>query len=146
MADVVKKAGKLTIREIREEDIDDILALDHKLVGKDRAITYRGVVGNYLGGEFGLSFVARIDKKLVGFAMGLMSAPKTGSIQAVGVDPEYRRQDIAQKLVEALFDRYRSKGIENVRIAVNWRDWGMLSFLNSVGFSRGEMVELEKKL
>lgn len=146
MADVAKKAGKLIIREIREEDIDDILALDKKLVGKDRAITYRGMAGNYLGGEFGLSFVARVDKRLVGFAMGLLSNPKLGWIQVVGVDPDYRRQDIAMKLLEALFDRYRAKGIENVRIAVNWRDLGMLSFLNSAGFSRGDTVELEKKL
>jgi hypothetical protein len=54
-------ADKVTIRETTEEDIDAILAIDKKIVGDDRAITYRDPIGFYLGGEFGMSFAAEAD-------------------------------------------------------------------------------------
>lgn len=146
MAGVAKGGGKIKIRQIIEEDLDAILALDRKLVGKQRAITYKNPIGTYLGGEFGLSFVALENKKIVGFVMGQLEGPGKGWIQAIAVDPDYRRQDIGAKLVGALLERYRSRGINTVHVAASWRDAGMLSFLNSLGFSRGEMVELEKTL
>ena len=143
---MAKAVGKIKIREIMEEDLDAILALDRKLVGKQRAITYKNPIGTYLGGDFGLSFVALEGKKVVGFVMGQIEGPGKGWIQAMAVDPEHRRQKIGAKLVEALLNRYRAKGINTVHVAASWRDAGMLSFLNSLGFTRGEMVELEKTM
>jgi ribosomal protein S18 acetylase RimI-like enzyme len=146
MANVAKKGGKVEIREIMEEDLEAILELDRKLIGKQRAITYRNPIGTYLGGDFGLSFVAVDNKKIVGFVMGQIEGPGKGWIQTMAVDPEYRRHKIGIKLVEALLARFRSKGIDTVHIAASWRDAGMLSFLNSLGFTRGDMVQLEKTL
>lgn len=146
MADVAKDGGKIEIREIMEEDLEAILELDRKIVGKERSVTYKNPIGTYLGGDFGLSFVAIDKKKIVGFVMGQLEGPGKGWIQTIAVDPEYRRQDIGARLVKALLARYQSKGIDTVHIAASWRDAGMLSFLNSLGFTRGEMVELEKTL
>jgi ribosomal protein S18 acetylase RimI-like enzyme len=146
MANVAKKGDKVKIREIMEEDLEAILELDRKIIGKQRSITYGNPIGTYLGGDFGLSFVAVDNKKIVGFVMGQIEGPGKGWIQTMAVDPEYRRHKIGAKLFEALLARYRSKGIDTVRIAASWRDAGMLSFLNSLGFTRGDMVQLEKTL
>lgn len=144
MAD--KDAGRVEIREIMEEDLEAILELDRKLVGKQRSATYKNPISTYLGGDFGLSFVAVDNKKIVGFVMGQVEGPGKGWIQTIAIDPEHRRQDVGAKLVEALLARCRSRGMDTVHIAANWRDSGMLSFLNSLGFTRGDMVELEKSL
>jgi len=144
---VDKDAGKIKIREIKEEDLEAILELDRKLVGKQRSVTYENPIGTYLGGDFSLSFVAVDKKKIVGFVMGQLEGPgKKGWIQTLAVDPDYRRSKIGARLVEALLARYNSKGIDTVQMAASWRDAGMLSFLNSLGFTRSDMVQLEKAL
>lgn len=142
MTDATK--GKVEIREITEDDLDAVLELDRKIVGKERSVTYKNPIGTYLGGDFGLSFVAVDNKKVVGFVMGQLEGPGKGWIQAIAIDPDYRRQDIGAELVKALLARYKSRGIEAVHIAANWRDTGMLSFLSSLGFTRGDMIELAK--
>jgi N-acetylglutamate synthase-like GNAT family acetyltransferase len=139
-------ADKVTIRETTEEDIDAILAIDKKIVGDDRAITYRDPIGFYLGGEFGMSFAAEADGNIVGFALGRLRDPDIGWLQAVAIDPGYRRQDIGTRLVEAFVERCRSKGVKTIHTVVSWRDWEMLSFLNSLGFTRGEMIDLQMTL
>ena len=146
MACGAKHENKVVIREITEDDLEAILELDRKIVGKERSVTYKNPIGNYLGGDFGLSFVAVDNNKIAGFVMGQLEGPGKGWIQAIAIDPEYRRKDVGASLVKALLARYKSKGIDTVHIASSWRDSGMLSFLGSLGFTRGDMVELEKSL
>ncbi len=141
-----KRRGKINIREATEEDIDAMLVVDKKIVGKERAITYRDPISFYLGGELGMSFVAEADGKIVGFALGRLRDPNTGWLQAIAIDPEYHHRGIGTKLVEAVVARCHSKGVKTVHTVVSWRDWWMLSFLNSLGFSRGEMVDLQRTL
>ncbi len=138
--------GDIRIREMTDEDIDAILALDKKIVGEERALTYRDPLSFYLGAELSVSFAAELEGKVIGFALGRLRDPDTGWIQTVAVDPEYRHHGIGTKLTQALLDRCRSKGAKTVHTVVSWRDWWMLSFLNSMGFSRGEMVDLQKSL
>ena len=138
--------GDIKIREMTDEDIDAVLALDKKIVGEERAITYRDPLSFYLGAELAVSFAAEIEGKVIGFALGRLRDPDTGWIQTVAVDPEYRRHGIGTKLVQALIDRCRSKGAKTVHTVVSWRDWSMLSFLRSMGFTRGEMVDLQRSL
>lgn len=146
MTNNVKQGGKINIREMSEEDLEAILELDKKIVGKERSVTYKSPIGTYLGGEFGLSFVAVDNDRIVGFIMGQIEGPGKGWIQAVAIDPEYRRHNIGAELVKAQLARYKSRGIDTVHIAASWRDTGMLSFLSSLGFTRGDMVQLEKTL
>ena len=141
-----KYGSNINIREMTDEDIDVVLALDKKIVGEDRAITYRDPLTFYLGAELSVSFAAEIEGKVIGFALGRLRDPYMGWIQTVAVDPEYRHQGIGAQLVQALIDRCRSRGARTVHTVVSWRDWWMLSFLNSLGFSRGEMVDLRKSL
>ena len=141
-----KRRGKINIREATEEDIDAMLVVDKKIVGKERAITYRDPISFYLGGELGMSFVAEADGKIVGFALGRLRDPNTGWLQAIAIDPEYHHKEIGTKLVEAVVARCHSKGAKTVHTVVSWHDWWMLSFLNSLGFSRGEMVDLQRTL
>jgi N-acetylglutamate synthase-like GNAT family acetyltransferase len=146
MGSAAKHGSKINIREITDEDIEAVLAIDKKIVGDQRALTYKDPIDSYLGGEYSVSFVAEVNGKIVGFALARLRDTDTGWLQAVGIDPEYRHQRIGAKLVEAVAARCRSRGAKTLHTVARWRDWWMLSFLSSLEFSRGEMVDLQRTL
>ena len=146
MASAAKRGGKVKIREMTDEDISVVLDMDKKMVGEQRAITYRDPLSFYIGAELSVSFAAEVDGKVVGFALGRLRDPNTGWLQTLAVDPKYQHQGIGAKLVEALVKRCRSKGAKTIHTMVSWRDARMLSFFNSLGFTRGEMIDLQKPL
>ncbi|MBI4267793.1 MAG: GNAT family N-acetyltransferase [Chloroflexi bacterium] len=134
------------IREMREEDIDGVLAIDRKIVGDNRALTYTETPTSYLGGELDVSTVAEVGGKIVGFLFGrIVDSPQgradTALLELIGVDPDYRRRGIGSRLVQVFVESCNQKGVDSVRMMVSWYDWWLLSFLRSQGFSRGEMAE-----
>ena len=148
----MKAKRAVRAREMREEDIDGVLAIDHKIEGRLRAMTYADTPSNYLGGQLDISIVAETEAgELVGFVLGRIvdsaySRDDTGWMQLIGVDPEYRHQNIGSRLMQAFFEHCRDKGIKRVITMVNWHDWWMLSFLDSLGYTQGEMVEYVMQL
>jgi predicted N-acetyltransferase YhbS len=74
-------AGKeVKIRPMEPEDISGILKVDQKISGVARALTYRDLVREALGGQIDMSFVAEVDNQFVGFVMAYltleMSSPR----------------------------------------------------------------------
>ena len=53
--------SEVNIRSITEDDIEGVLAIDRKIAGRDRAVTYTTVPNNYVGGEMDVSVVATVD-------------------------------------------------------------------------------------
>jgi ribosomal protein S18 acetylase RimI-like enzyme len=142
---------EVNIRSITEEDIEGVLAVDRKITGRDRAVTYSTVPNSYVGGEMDVSVVAEAGGEIVGFLLGRISDSPCGladaaSLQLFGVDPACRRQGIATRLVEAFTDRCRERGVRSIHVLVSWHDWWLLSFLGSMGFARGEMAEFIRPL
>ncbi len=151
MGSAVQQRLQANIREIREEDIDGVLALDRKIAGSDRAMTYDTTPSSYVGGELNVSVVAEAGSEIVGFLLGRKtSSPyELGDIallQLIGVDPACRRQGIGAKLVQAFTERCRQKGLRSIHIMVSWHDWWLLSFLKSQGFVHGEIAEFIKPI
>jgi hypothetical protein len=54
---------------LEPEDISAILEIDRKITGEQRAITYRDLLQEALGGQMDVSFVAEMDDKMVGFVL-----------------------------------------------------------------------------
>lgn len=151
MGNVAKRGGEIIIREMAEEDIEAVLAIDGKISGELRAVTYADMPSSYLGGELAVSLVAETGGEVIGFVLGrIVDSPygraDTGWFQLIGVDPGYWRQGIGTKLMEAFIEHCRARDIDAIRTMVSWHDWLMLSFLRSLGFSRGDMAEFEKRL
>ena len=67
-------------------------------------------------------------------------------IELIGVLPEYNRQGIGRKVVDAWKEHCRQRGIKKVHVMISWRDWLMLSFFESLGFTRGELTDFEAEL
>ena len=102
------------IRPMEPEDITGILIVDGKISGVARALTYRDLVHEAPGCQIDMSFVAEVDNQFAGFVMVYLTCVREQVseacvIQIFGVDPQYQRQGIATKLIEALLDKCRSK-------------------------------------
>ena len=146
-----QEIAPVKIRNMAEEDIEGVLAIDRKIVGSKRATTYTIAPGNYVGGDIHISVVAEAGGGIVGFLMGrILDSPfgkgDTASLEMIGVDPEYQRQNIATTMTRFFIDHCREKGVRSVRAMVSWHDWQLLSFLKSLEFDRGEMVEFVKTI
>ncbi len=142
--------SNLRIRPMEHEDITDVLAIDRKITGVRRAITYTDLITGDLGGVLDLSFVAEVRGEVVGFIVArhayVGAIGEAGLIHVLGIDPDYWRQGLATKLVDALLERCASKGIKTVRIMVNERDSQLQGFFQHMGFRRGQLVDYTKTL
>jgi N-acetylglutamate synthase-like GNAT family acetyltransferase len=151
---VAKTAGlksKAKIREMRVEDLEGVLAIERETKEASRAVTYAPVPDSCIGGEMDASVVAEMGDKIVGFVLGRVVGSPTelrnvAWIELIGILPEYQHKGIGRKMVEAWKERCRKKGIKKVHVMVNWRDWWMLSFFESQGFSRGDLTDLQGEL
>jgi ribosomal protein S18 acetylase RimI-like enzyme len=136
---------------MEHEDIDSVLAIDRKITGKRRAVTYTELITGDLGGVLALSFVTEVDGVVQGFLLArrvyTVSPPgEVGLIQILGVDPDYQRQGIATKMVNALLDTCRAKKLNAVRIMINENDSQLVGLFEHMGFRRGELIDYTKTL
>ncbi len=141
----------VNIREMRVEDLEGVLDIERESRGSSRAATYAPVPDSCIGGEVENSIVAEDDGRIVGFVLGrIVRSPVELSnvawIELIGVLPGYQRRGIGRRMIEAWKDRCRQKTIKKVHIMINWRDWWMLSFFESLGFSRGDLVDFQAEL
>jgi len=167
--------SKIEIRPMNLEDTNTILSIDGEIRAAGKAITYENLTAEYIlsiskgitarenpasyvGSLTGnvaalldFSFVADIDGQVRGFVLGQVarlreSATEVGVIEMIGVHPDYQRKGIGTKLINALADKYRSKGIKIMRIGINYRDKSFLSLVEHAGFSAARLIVYSKIL
>ncbi len=151
MPAIERKERKIRIRPMEPEDIDSVLAIDRKISGVRRAVTYTDLITGDLGGVLDLSFVAEVDGQVAGFILARRAyvgepVSEVGLIQILGVDPDYWHQGIASKLVTALLDNCQSKKLNAVRIMVKERDSQLQGLFAHMGFRRGQLIDYTKTL
>jgi len=139
------------IRPMEPEDISGILEVDRKISGVARALTYRDLVREALGGQIDMTFVAEVDNQFVGFVMAYLTyvreqVSEACVIQIFGVDRKYQKQGIATKLIQALLDKCRSKKIKLARVMIDERDGELQGFFKRLGFDRGHYIDYSKNL
>jgi len=151
VARTVQTRSRVKIREMRVEDLKGVLDIERETKEDSRAATYAPVPDSCIGGEMDASVVAEVGDKIVGFVLGrVVSSPtelrSVAWIELLGILPDYQRKGIGRKMVETWKERCRKKGINKVHVMVNWRDWWMLSFFESLGFCRGELTDLQAEI
>ena len=151
MTTVERGKRKIRVRPMEPEDIDNVLAIDRKITGVRRAVTYTDLIIGDLGKIPDLSFVAEVNGEVQGFLLArraYFGEPFTevGLIQILGVDPDHWRQGIATSLVNALVETCHSKKLNAARIMVNEKDSQLQSLFRHLGFRRGELIDYTKTL
>lgn len=149
MAVPERKERKIRVRPMEHEDIDSVLAIDRKITGVRRAITYTELITGDLGGVLGLSLVAEVDGQVAGFILArrvLVGEPPTevGLVQILGVDPDYQHQGLATAMVNALVETCQTKKLNAVRIMVDVGDSQLQGLFEHLGFKRGKIIDYTK--
>ncbi|MFO8102291.1 MAG: GNAT family N-acetyltransferase [Dehalococcoidia bacterium] len=142
---------EIKIRPMEQHDLDAIFDIDNKISAVERAFTYAEMIDGYIGGDIGASVVAEIDGRVIGFALAAVTyvpeqVTEACTIQVVGVDPDYRRRGIARKLVGALMENCRAKGLKLIRIMIDQHDSQLQGLFESMDFRRGHLIDYSKSL
>ena len=89
---------------------------------------------------------------MVGFIIGGASrweygVPENiGWIDTIGVDPDYQRKGIAARLFKRMTQDLKQSGVDTITTFVKRWDPTLLNFFKSLGFRKGDMINLELDL
>ena len=140
------------IRTLRKEDLEAIVEIDERVLGENREGYWERkleLMNNRLSQS---SLVAEVEGKVVAFILGDVSGwefgvPETiGWIDTIGVDPGYQKKGVATALVHELINNLKAMGVKTIYTLVSWNDWDLLQFFHAMGFTRGDMINLELKI
>lgn len=145
--------ARLFIRPLTIGDLDAIVEIDWKVLGKRRPDYWKKKI-EVPNPRYPLScLVAELEGRVIGFIVGEVSGwefgiPDTiGWISTIGVDPAYQHKGVARKLSQEFVNNLKAIGVSIVYTLVNWSDWDLLKFFRAMGFSRGgEMINLELEI
>ena len=162
---------QVRVRPMTLMDIDDVLSLDQILRESDVSLTYTGF--SPIRQTFGmnvekdssskrpnlsevtslieLSLLAESEGTLVGFIVGRQKYLaeydiQAGEIAMIGVNRDYRGKGVGTKLINALDDLFRSRGVQSVRVGIDPLDKDLLAFFEKEGFSGERILYYSKTL
>jgi ribosomal protein S18 acetylase RimI-like enzyme len=140
------------IRALRKEDLGAIVEIDAKVLGENRKDYWERKLKLMNDKSSQVSLVAEVEGKVLGFILGDISGwefgvPDTiGWIDTIGIDPAYQKEGLATALAHELIKRLKAIGVRTIYTLVSWSDWDLLQFFHAMGFTRGDMINLELKI
>ena len=145
--------SEIKVRRMKKEDARAIAGIDAAIKKVPSGLDYKRIVGEEVkkGADADASFVAEINKKVVGFMIsyvtsGIFGADRCAWIAMFGVDPKHMGQGIGIRLAEEIFKHYKEKGIVKIYTSVRWDSTDILSFFKTLGFERSDFINLRKIL
>jgi ribosomal protein S18 acetylase RimI-like enzyme len=140
------------IRGLKREDLDAIVEIDQKVLGENRRNYWERKLALMGDKSSQISLVAEVEGKVVAFILGDVSGwefgvPETiGWIDTIGVEPGYQKKGLATALAHELINNLKAMGVRTIYTLVSWNDWDLLQFFHAMGFTRGDMINLELKI
>ena len=142
----------LIIRPLKKGDLETLVEIDEKVLGEKRRDYWERKLESLNDKSSQGSMVAEIGGKVVGFILGEVSGwefgvpENIGWIDTIGVDPAYQMEGVATRLAKELINNLRAVGVKTIYTLVNWNDWDLLQFFHAMGFTRGDLINLELKV
>jgi N-acetylglutamate synthase-like GNAT family acetyltransferase len=143
---------RITARKLKLDDLNAIVEIDYKVLGNRRPPYWQQKIEEMGDEKLSKSLVTEVDDVVQGFIMGTVSGwefgvPNTiGWIDTIGVNPAYQHKGVATFLFTSIIEEFKKDGVENIYTLVKWADWDLMSFFKTIGFTRGDMINLEYKL
>ena len=144
-----RSSSSPVIRTMVPSDLDRIVEIDLKVLGKPRLEYWEMKLELVAKRSQIAALVAELDGKVIGFIIGGASrweygVPENiGWIDTIGVDPDYQRKGIAKILFTEMTNNLNKVGVDAMYTFVTRRDWKLLKFFNSIGFQKGDVINLE---
>jgi GNAT superfamily N-acetyltransferase len=140
-----------TIRDITSADIERVIEFDRRLTGSARRNYHekRMTAATAEAGSF-ITIAAVDGQALQGYAYAHVldgefgGAGPVGVLETIGVDPDQRGTGLGRKLMAAVEDNLRKRGIKEVVTQADWTEHGITRFFQSVGFQLAPRLVLER--
>ncbi len=146
--------SNITIRLMKNEDFDDVVRIDKKVLKNSRLDYYeRKFELLFKSGEcLDTSLVAETEGgTVVGFIMGELNIGYFGisregaTIDTVGVDPDYQRRGIGKKLLDEFVDHLRQLDVNKIHTLVDMDDTRLMRYFDANQFKPSEVaINLER--
>jgi predicted N-acetyltransferase YhbS len=149
---IMNPLENMKIRPLEKEDMEAIVEIDERVLGENRRSYWERKLELMNNKASQVSLVAELEGKVVGFILGDVSGwefgvPDTiGWIDTIGIDPVYQKRGLATALANEVIKNLKAIGVRAVYTLVSWNDWDLLQFFHAMGFSRGDMINLELKI
>ena len=142
---------EIKVRRMKKEDARAIAKIDAAIKKEPSGLDYKRIVSEEVKKGANASFIAEINKKVVGFMISYITSGNFGADQCAwiamfGVDPKHMGQGIGIRLAEEIFKYYKEKGIVKIYTSVRWDSTDILSFFKTLGFERSDFINLRKVL
>ena len=140
---------KVCLKPLTSSHLEGIVEIDQRILGKRRKSFWKNKVRVVEANIPPIGIVAELENEVVGFILGEVSGwefgvpASVGWIDTLGVDPKYQNRGVAKAMMEVLIKNFREAGVKNIYTLVNWDDWDLLQFFRCMGFTRGDMINLE---
>lgn len=134
-------ADRVVIRRLRPSDLEPVIAIDSKLVGRRRDEYFKlklELAINETGVE--VSLAAELDDIFVGYLIARVFygefgiAEPSAVLEVLGVHPDFGRKGVGHALVDQLTTNLLGLGVRKVSTEVNWEDQHLMSFFHHRGF------------
>jgi ribosomal protein S18 acetylase RimI-like enzyme len=131
------KSKEIVIREFTREDYEQVTALwtEAGIHFRPNGRESRSHLAKELQGGQAIFLVAEADKKVVGVVLGTHDGRK-GWINRLAVAKDFRRQNIASKLVATLEIRLKALGIDITAGLIEPENAVSKSFFNKMGYTK----------
>jgi ribosomal protein S18 acetylase RimI-like enzyme len=141
------------IRNLEKDDLSAIVNMEERVTGVARKNYWekRIEISEAIRPHWA-SLVAELDNRVVGFILGRAGELEFGLpgtvawIEIIGVDPAYRRQGIARRLIESFTASAEDHGIHTIFTLVDHGKAEMEQFFSQLGFAQGKMLHFQKDL
>ena len=139
------------LRPLGPEDLDRVVEIDRRLVGRSRRGFFEKRLAAALRGADKVIAVAVEDGgSLNGYAIARIQLGAFGGVDpiaildAIGVDPEYQGRGLGRRLMEGTVRGMERVGVREIRTQVDWTDHALLRLLAVSGFSLAPRLVLER--
>ena len=146
----VLETDAVLVRRMNEDDLGAIVAIDAAAAGRRRPRYFELMVQRAVKlAVLQVSLVAELESHVVGFLIGSVYygefgvAEPSASLDAIGVDPRYRRRQVGKALLRQFRLNLSALRITTLRTEVSWDDFELTAFLKSQGFQPSMRVCLE---
>jgi len=146
----VLETDAVVVRSMRDADLDAVVTIDAHGSGRRRRHYFEKLLERCVSqADLQISLVAELDDQVVGYVAGNLYYGEFGimepfaTIDAVGVDPAWRRKSVGKALLRQLRHNLGALRIGTIRTEVAWDDLELLAFLKTEGFTPADRLCLE---
>lgn len=144
---------RVPVRSMTRDDLGAIVDIDRRITGRGRpAYLARKLEEAFTETAVRMSLVAEIDRRPAGFIMARVDVGEFGHAEpeavmdTIGVDPRHGHHGVATALLSQLMANLAALRTETVRTEVSWNHFGLLSFLDRMGFGPHRRLALRRPI